>query len=385
MSEFQYYEFQAVDRPLTDTDRKYLRSLSSRAVITSRSLTNTYQWGNFKGDPVKLMERCFDLHLYWANWGTHRLMIRLPARLLDRALLERCLGEEGAARLHGAGTNVVLDIQSDNDEGGGNDEWDEDWYEDGAVLQSLAPLRDALLGGDMRLYYLVWLLGVNIGTFEAEDPEPLPGLGPLDDAMLAFGRFFEIDADLMQAAAERQAMPAGAAPPPDAGRRYVAKLTEAERSALLLRVLGGDQMVAAELQAGLRAMLADGRPAAAAFEPRTVADLEARAEEIRGEREEKEQAAARAAAERRAKEAERARRVRLDTLAKRGESVWAEIEREIERRNASGYDRATVLLTDLQVLAQEQGGIIAFARRLEELRGRHGSKKRLMERIVGIG
>ena len=64
MSEFQYYEFQAVDRPLTEADRKHLRSISSRAVITSRSLTNTYEWGDFKGDPVKLMERCFDLHLY---------------------------------------------------------------------------------------------------------------------------------------------------------------------------------------------------------------------------------------------------------------------------------------------------------------------------------
>ncbi|MGI4954638.1 MAG: hypothetical protein ACRYGM_22765 [Janthinobacterium lividum] len=188
MSEFQYYEFQAVDRPLTEADRKHLRSISSRAVITSRSLTNTYQWGDFKGDPVKLMKRCFDLHLYWANWGTHRLMIRLPVRLLDRALLERCIGEDGGAKLHEAGANVVLDIQSDDDEGGGNDGWDEDWYEDGAVLQALAPLRDALLGGDMRLYYLVWLLGVTIGTFEADDAEPLPGLGPLDDAVLAFGR-----------------------------------------------------------------------------------------------------------------------------------------------------------------------------------------------------
>lgn len=385
MSEFQYYEFQAVDRPLTDADRTFLRSLSSRAVVTSRSLTNTYQWGDFKGDPVKLMERCFDLHLYWANWGTHRLMIRLPARLLDRALLERCIGEDGGTELHEAGANVVLDIRSEDDAGGDNDGWDEDWHEDGAVLQDLTPLRDALLGGDVRLYYLVWLLGVNIGVFEAEEAEPLPGLGPLDDAVSAFGRFFQVDADLMQAAAERLATPATAAPSPDAGGRYIAKLTEAERAALLLRVLGGDQTVSAELQAGLRAMLAEGRPAAAAFKPRTVADLEARAEEIRGERKEEERAAARAAEERRAKEAERARRIRLDTLVKRGEPVWTEIEREIERRNANGYERAAALLTDLQVLAQEKGGTVAFARRVEELRGRHGRKKRLMERIGGIG
>ena len=38
-----------------------------------------------------------------------------------------------------------------------------------------------------------------------------------------------------------------------------------------------------------------------------------------------------------------------------------------------------------QGLRDERVGITAFARRLEELRGRHGSKKRFMERIEGIG
>jgi hypothetical protein len=128
------------------------------------------------------------------------------------------------------------------------------------------------------------------------------------------------------------------------------------------------------------------RPRAAGRDARgTVAELQARAEAVRGEREEKERAAARVAAERRAKEAERARRVRLDTLAKRGESVWTEIETEIERRNAGGYDRAAALLTDLQAVAQEQGRTTAFARRLEDIRGRHGSKKRFIERIERIG
>jgi hypothetical protein len=79
MSEYQYYEFQAVDRPLSETDREALRDLSTRARITATSFTNSYEWGDFRGDPAKLMERWFDLHLYFANWGSRRLMIRLPA------------------------------------------------------------------------------------------------------------------------------------------------------------------------------------------------------------------------------------------------------------------------------------------------------------------
>jgi hypothetical protein len=93
MSEYQYYEFQAIDRPLSDADRQALRDLSTRARITTTSFTNSYEWGDFKGDPAKLVERWFDLHLYIANWGSRRLMIRLPARLVDRDRLDAFIGE----------------------------------------------------------------------------------------------------------------------------------------------------------------------------------------------------------------------------------------------------------------------------------------------------
>jgi len=38
-------------------------------------------------------------------------------------------------------------------------------------------------------------------------------------------------------------------------------------------------------------------------------------------------------------------------VRRRGESVWTEIETEVERRSAPGYDRAMALLADLQQLA----------------------------------
>src|SRR5208282_3172188 len=99
MSEYQYYEFQAIDRPLSEADREALRALSTRARITATSFTNSYEWGDFKGDPAQLMERWFDLHLYLANWGSRRLMIRLPKRLIDRHLLGAFLGEVDCAEL----------------------------------------------------------------------------------------------------------------------------------------------------------------------------------------------------------------------------------------------------------------------------------------------
>jgi hypothetical protein len=39
MSEYQYYEFLAVDRPLTEREVRELRAVSSRAVITATRFT----------------------------------------------------------------------------------------------------------------------------------------------------------------------------------------------------------------------------------------------------------------------------------------------------------------------------------------------------------
>ena len=74
MSEYQYYEFLAIDRPLDDAEQAEVRALSTRARITATSFVNEYHWGDFKGSPNRLMERYYDAHLYVANWGTHRVM-----------------------------------------------------------------------------------------------------------------------------------------------------------------------------------------------------------------------------------------------------------------------------------------------------------------------
>ena len=83
MAEYQYYEFLAIDRPLDARQLAELRALSTRARISPSRFVNTYQWGDFRGDPRALMTQYFDAFLYTANWGTRRLMLRLPSRLLD--------------------------------------------------------------------------------------------------------------------------------------------------------------------------------------------------------------------------------------------------------------------------------------------------------------
>ena len=48
MSEYQYYEFLALDRPLTAEERSELRSISTRAEITATRFANEYEWGDLR-------------------------------------------------------------------------------------------------------------------------------------------------------------------------------------------------------------------------------------------------------------------------------------------------------------------------------------------------
>ncbi|HLL52578.1 MAG TPA: hypothetical protein VK447_03470, partial [Myxococcaceae bacterium] len=137
MSEYQYYEFRAIDRPLTQEEMREVRAVSTRAEITPTRFSNEYSWGDFKGDPAKWMERYYDAFLYLANWGTREVMLRLPAGALDVEVARRyCPGEYATAETRGGW--LLLTFRSE-EEGG-----DEEWLEPEGILSSILPVRDEL-------------------------------------------------------------------------------------------------------------------------------------------------------------------------------------------------------------------------------------------------
>ena len=116
--------------------------------------------------------------------------------MVSRDLLDPFLKEVDCIGLTVAGENLILDI--------GRDEFESEDMEDGSGwLAALTPLRAEVLAGDLRLFYLLWLTAVVADTFEADEPEPMPGIGPMTAALEAFTAFFSIDLDLVQVAAER--------------------------------------------------------------------------------------------------------------------------------------------------------------------------------------
>ncbi len=254
MSEYQYYEFQAVDRPLSAKEMSDLRSYSSRARITPTSFVVDYAWGDFKGDEDAWMTKYFDAFLYLANWGTHVLKLRLPSRLLAPETAKAyCHGDSAFVRKK-AGKVVVSFVSQDEE--------DDEWVEGDEYLSSLISVRSELTRGDLRALYLGWLLQVQSGELDDDDIEPPvpPGLGQLSASLESLAEFLRIDGDLLHVAAE-------ASPPiSDDGfdrnevRRWVNRLPAKEKDDLITNfMVDGDHALIAELlQRFLKAQAGNG-------------------------------------------------------------------------------------------------------------------------------
>ena len=167
MSEYQYFEFVATDKPLTPKQMAELRARSSRASITPTSFVNDYQWGNLKGDPADWMRRYFDAHVYVANWCTCLLYLRVPKSAFDAETL-RAFETKTVFSVEQTKTHWLLGWGLNE-----SDNYDRFAEEDGrGWMGRLAPLRGELLGGDMRPLYLGWLAGVSVGEVDKRPPSP---------------------------------------------------------------------------------------------------------------------------------------------------------------------------------------------------------------------
>jgi hypothetical protein len=63
VSEYQYYEWQTVDRLLTEDEQQAVRNLSSHIEVSSSRAVVTYSYGSFKHDVRHVLARFFDAHL----------------------------------------------------------------------------------------------------------------------------------------------------------------------------------------------------------------------------------------------------------------------------------------------------------------------------------
>ncbi len=357
MSEYQCYEFVALDRPLTRKEMTELRSISTRAEITPTRFWNEYHWGNLKADPAELLGRYFDAHFYFANWGTRRFMLRLPAGRVDVPQLKPYFLSR-QANLKRSRDFVILDFWSDDED------WDEEEVFEGGRLAALIPVRSLLLQGEVSAAYLAWLRSVQAGEVpgSAREPPVPPGLANLPAPLAALAEVLRIVRDLLDAAAE-------ASSPADVDehqlRAWVKARPSAEKDRLLLHAVEHpEEALGVQLLSAFRKEHGGGATGA----PRTVAALRERADQLRAKREARE-------AEERARAQESAARARakhLDNLAKRWQSAWSELDKLIDGRE---YPQAVALVVDLRAVAQRDEKGAEFATRFEALKKAHSRRR----------
>jgi hypothetical protein len=277
MSEYQYYDFRAIDKPLDHDQMDELRSLSSRAEITATSLTNEYSYGSFRGKPEDLMSRYFDAFVYVANWGTRRLMFRIPRRLFDLEKAEAYCHDQALELVEKEGF-VLLEFTSE-EEGGG------EWVDGKTLMASLISLRAELMRGDFRALYLGWLASFesrgwyNVNEIGADgelyEPPVPPGLAKLSAPLESLADFLRIEGALIEAAAAVDNGEAMSQPTRDELARWLKKVPAASKEAYLLRFLAAeaDELLRAELFQLHRTATAPKTKRVAVAEGRTVAQL----------------------------------------------------------------------------------------------------------------
>ncbi|MCE1183479.1 MAG: hypothetical protein LWW81_14420 [Rhodocyclales bacterium] len=386
MSEYQYFEFAAVDRRLSQPEQAELRRYSSRARITASSFCNEYHWGDFKGDADDWMERYFDIHVHFTNWGTRVLMLRLPAQSLpsdQAAYADQRYGRysESCFSFKPSGDDYILTWRLENED---SDDWGDEEEDSSGWLPALLPLRDELRRGDTRALYLGWLLRVcteEIADDEEEPPLPA-GLQTLTPAQQALVDFMQIDSDWLSAVAT--ASPSLEKTPAE-NEQLAAWLNQADASLLkqsAQQLLQGDAACAentlrhaynawrktqikAELQPARRSVETISQGVEAAYRQRT--DKNARQQAA---------AQARAAAERAA---------RLARLAAVPDAIWAGIDQTLQTKSGRAYDLALQTTSELAEALSNAGRQEEFRQGLARLLQTHGSRKTWVDRLRRAG
>jgi hypothetical protein len=377
VSEYLYYEFRAVDRPLTHREIRELRALSTRAEITATSFVNTYEWGDFKGDPNILIEKYFDASVYTANGCLFQLVWRLPRRALDtKDVAAYSVGE--SLRMRKTKNFTILEFIS---EGEGRD-----WEDSERWMDSLIPLRTDLMQGDMRALYLGWLFCLQnqeLSPHATEPPVPA-GLAKLTAPLQSLAHFVGLEGDLIEAAAERSRNLSAAIPSRAKLAAWIAAMPEAEKNALLLGMAeDNDSCSRIDLLRRFNQYRLPPMPGAEGEEsqPRTVSQIMALAQTHTDQRIRRE-------AERKAAEQEKQERARtparvkyLDKLVGREARIWEQVDALAQTKQPNNYDRAVSHVVDLRDLASRRGQQVHFDSALERLRMNHHAKPTFLRRL----
>lgn len=368
MSEYQFYEFRTTGCALSKQEKEALRDYSSQAEVDSRSARYVYTFGDFPGDEIALLCEHFDAMLYITNWGSRRLLLKLPRNMVVPEELTPYL-LENMIELHRREEHLVLDVNLQEIQRG-------DRLEGEGWLKDLTALKDDIINGELRILYLAWLKACDEFDEQASPPDdqvepPIPaGLGELTEAHQAFADLYDLHPDWIAAAAE-----ASAARVEKPLEKNVLKVEEGMAAALeaaKTRTLDGLQGWEAkgEIMARFWGELRTGLYGKPVFAPgtRTVAQLRKRAAQL---------------AKKRIRRLEGERRQALEALGEREDEVWEEVAQLAEKKTGPAYKQVVESLSQLNDLAELRGESIRP--KIQPLLKSWKSRRALMQRLRKAG
>ncbi len=372
MSEYQYYEWQRLESPLSLAEQNAVDALSSHIEVSSMQASVSYNWGDFKHNPIKILAKYFDAYLYFANWGSYNLAFSFPKGLIDVASLEVYFDEEHV-NITVVEDRLILKFEKQDEEGYCGD------YEEQGHLSTLSRLRDDIIQGDYRVLYIAWLNAMAERSYwyeeDEDDPEnfykdiepPIPaGLKELRLPLRTFVDAFEVDPFLISAAAERS--PSLLPLRKTAFDSAINNLSRQEANDFLIKIANAEPGAVAALQKKLRSF---DKPAnATQSNPRTIGELLKRAKEL------KEIESKRLAEKTRKKYIARMKKLEKDEA-----QLWLSVERILTGgAKAKVYDEATEVLDKLYELAEYKGKGFRFKTQTRAFAKQYERRLSLIER-----
>lgn len=201
MSEYQHYEFHAIDKPLSSEDMNSVRQMSSRVQLSSRKAVFTYSYSDFRYDEEEVLVDYFDFMLYISNWGTKRIMIKFPLELVDYEFLKKyrisVLSDYAQdIRVLKRDENVILDINYNEEDGLG-------WIDEGEYGYDFLNIRSEIMRRNYRSLFVIWLRFLE-DLYKSRDYDPdysfeaklIPSnLLHLSSSAYAAKEFYEVNED----------------------------------------------------------------------------------------------------------------------------------------------------------------------------------------------
>jgi len=372
MSEYQYYEFAAIDGPISDEGMRYARGCSTRASVSRMRWQNTYTFGDFHGS-VETLLKYYDAHFYIANWGSVRLGLALPNGALPteaiRPYLRKGRPYENTLKVKEIGDRCIVWWNRNQEEGWG-------WTDGEGLIDELMGIREELMRGDYRALFLGWLADFNPEEYgnpkdgKAVMPPVPAGLNQLSPALEALLEHFPVDHDALAVAAGHSQ---ASIPDRIPMASVLEELTLSELRALLARVAdGGGPGVMNEL-----IRRTHPRVQKVADQTMKCGDFATKTLETR-EVSRKKQAAV--AAAKRQREAE-LRRQHLASIMQRADAIWSGLDSLMDQKIASAYDQAALRLEELRDAYAEAGDTGGFQQRLAAFRLRYSNRPAMLRRL----